>query len=231
MRPKHTLNGGEFYYTLLTLVAGRRVSEMNTPKSDNNSILDPHSQTQTASVRFFLTEPEYNEAVIARGSLWRTNRLYRIAGRVICDFVICFFIVAPSWVGDSWSHLLKTDPVLTIGLCGFAALWLYCALGMPWIEPLNRRFNRFDLEREITIAPDGVRIARGEKAWKKKWSEFACYYETAVLYVLQTRGFEFWTIPKRAFETGIDRSFHEILDSNLRRKNTKARDNPKSASA
>jgi len=102
---------------------------------------------------------------------------------------------------------------------------------MPWVESLNRRFNRFDLEREITIAPDGVRIARGEKVWKKKWSEFACYYETAVLYVLQTRGFEFWTIPKRAFESGIDRSFHQILDSNLRRKNTKARDNPKSASA
>ena len=61
-----------FYYALLTLVAGRRVLEMNSPKSDNDSTLDPHSQTQTASVRFLLTETEYNEAVLARGSLWPT---------------------------------------------------------------------------------------------------------------------------------------------------------------
>ena len=198
---------------------------MNTT-SDSNSTPDLDRQAQTASVRFFLTQPEYSDAVVARGSLYRTSRLYRMAGRVVCGFGAYFFIVAPSWLGGSWSHLLKTAPLSAVSLSCFAALDLYVALGMPWIEPLNRRLNRFDLEREITIAPDGVRIVRGERVWKKKWSEFACYYETAMLYILQTRGLTFWTIPKRAFETGIERTFHEILGSNLRRKNAKATDNP-----
>lgn len=139
-------------------------------------------------------------------------------------------VVAPSWLGDSWPHFFKTDPVSAVVLCCMGVLWLDVALGMPGVELLNRRLNRFDLQREITIAPSGVTIARGRKIWNKRWTDFACYYETAALYVLQTRGMEFWTIPKRAFEPGIQEIFHEVLESNLPRKGKSAKDNPKSTS-
>lgn len=189
---------------------------------DNQGSVNARRQTQTASVRFFLTESELKEAAIARKSLWRTNRIYRVAVRVVCGFGACFCVVAPSWEGNSWPLLVKTEPVTAIGLFGFAVLWLYVALGAPWVEVLDTRLNRLDLEREITIAPGQVTVVMGAETWKKKWGEFACYYETSGLYVLQTRWPQFWTIPKRAFEPGIERVFQEILESNLTRKSTTA---------
>lgn len=175
------------------------------------------AQPQAASVRFLLTEAEFNEANVTRKS-WMSNRFWRYAARTICAFGACFFIAAPSLSGEPWPVLIRTEPLTAIGWFFFALLNVYVALGLPGIHILNRHFNRFDLEREITLTEDSVRITRGPKSWKKKWSEFVCFYESSAMYVLKCRGAVFWTVPKRAFEPGVEPVFRNILERRLRRR-------------
>ncbi len=173
--------------------------------------------TQTASVRFILTEEEFEEAIIVRKS-WITNPFYRVAGRVVCGCGAIFLLALVWWAGETWSHLFSTDPVTAAGLLLFAAFDLCIALGLHQAKVWNRLINRFDQEREITVKEDDVKIARGPKTWTKKWKEFAGFYESPSTFVLQTRGAQFWTVPKRAFEPGVESIFCHLLESKLRRK-------------
>jgi hypothetical protein len=173
--------------------------------------------SQTASVRFFLTEKEFEEAIIVRKS-WQINPFYRVAGRVVCGCGAIFFLGLVWWRGKTWSHLFSTDPVTAGGLLLFAAFELCIALGLHEAKVWNRLINRFDQEREITVEEDNVKITRGPKTWTKKWKEFAGFYESPSMFVLQTRGAQFWTVPKRAFEPGVEPIFCHLLESKLRRK-------------
>ncbi len=173
--------------------------------------------TQTASVRFFLTEKEFEEAIVIRKS-WITIPFYRLASRVVCGCGAILLLGLVWWQGESWSHLFSTDPVTAAGLLLFAAFDLCFALGMHEAKVWNRLINRFDQKREITVEEDSVTIARGPKTWTKKWKEFAGYYESSSMFVLQTRGTQFWTVPKRAFEPGVEPIFRHLLGSKLRRK-------------
>jgi hypothetical protein len=174
-------------------------------------------EPQTASIRFLLTESELSEAKLARRA-WINNRYYRIAGRIVCVFGAYFFVAAPSWFGEPWSVLVRKDPLIALETLVFAALDAYVAIGMPGIAALDKLFNRLDLQREVTITPELVKVRRGPKTREREWHEFRCYYETSALYILQTRGVLFVSVPKRAFEQDVKPVFRQILESKLRRK-------------
>ena len=171
----------------------------------------------TASVRFLLTEKEFQEAIIVRRS-WIASRFYRITSRAVCGCGAIFLFGLVWWQSETWSHLFGTDPVTAVGLFFFAVLNLCVALGLHEIKTWNRLINRFDQQREITLQRDSVTIARGPKIWTKKWSDFSGFYESPSMFVLQTRGAQFWTIPKRAFEPEVETLFHLFLKSKLPRK-------------
>lgn len=173
--------------------------------------------THTATVRFFLTEKEFEEANVLRRT-WITNRYFLIAARIFCCCAAIFFLGLIYWKGETPTHLLRTAPVTAVGLFIMIAAQLSVALGLNEAKVWNRLVNRFDQEREITIDKDTVKIARGPKTWRKKWKDFACFYESPSIFVLQTHGTQFWTIPKRAFEPGVEPIFYHLMASELRRK-------------
>ena len=164
-----------------------------------------------------MTEKEFEEAIIVKKS-WITNRFFLVAARVVCGCGAIFFLGIVWWLGDTWSHLFSTDPVTAAGLLLFAVFELCIALGLHEIKVWNRLINRFDQQREITVEEDNVKITRGPKTWTKKWKGFAGFYESPSMFVLQTRGTQFWTIPKRAFDPGVEPIFCRLLESKLRRK-------------
>jgi hypothetical protein len=166
---------------------------------------------------FFLTEKEFEEAIIVKKS-WIANRFFRVAGRVVCGCGAVFLLGLAWWQGATWPHLFSTDPVTAAGLVLLAVFDLCIALGLHQAKALNRLINRFDQEREITVDEDNVRITRGPKTWTKKWEDFVGFYESPSMFVLQTRGAQFWTIPRRAFEPGVEAIFCRLLESKLRRK-------------
>ena len=176
-----------------------------------------HPQAKAPVVRFVLTETEFKEAAALISPL-SNNRYFRIAGRIICAWGTYFFIAVAGWTGHPWSSLVRTNPVGATLLSLLAGLNLYVAVGTPWINALNKRFNRFDLEREITLTDDLVIIRRGPRLWRRKWDAFDCFRENPAIYVLIIGGYEFWTIPKRAFGPGAEAVFGSFLESKLRRK-------------
>jgi len=127
--------------------------------------------TETASVRFLLTEKEFEEAIIVRKS-WVANRFYRVASRVVSGCGAIFMPGLVWWQGETWSHLFSTDPVTAVGLFLMATFNACVALGLHQAKVWNRLVNRFDQEREITLDEEIVRIRRGPKTWTKKWNVF-----------------------------------------------------------
>jgi hypothetical protein len=173
--------------------------------------------TNTATVRFILTEEEFGEAINVKKSIL-TSRFYRIAGRIVSGLGAVLLLGIVWWQGVTSSHLFATEPATAVGLLLIVAFQLCVAMGLHEMKIWNRLINRFDQQREITIDDDGVKIARGTRARAKKWKDFAGFYESPSVFVLQTHGTQFWTIPKRAFEPGVEPIFYRLMTSKLRRK-------------
>jgi hypothetical protein len=180
--------------------------------------VNPGQPIPPVMVRFFLTESELMDGMIARKSLYRTKRWYRIAGRLVCAYGVYFLLTVPSKSGTSWTALARTNPLGALFFALMVIVDAYVAIGMPGMEALNQRVAHLDWERQVSLSMDKVVIRHGAKYYEKKWSDFRCYYESANVYVLQTFATQFWTVPKRAFEPGAEQPFRQLLAINLDRK-------------
>jgi hypothetical protein len=83
---------------------------------------------------------------------------------------------------------------------------------------LNRVANRLDVERRICVSHRGIDITHGRLRQQKQWKDFSFFQETPTIYLLQTNGASFWTLPKRAIPAGRGDQLLALLNAKLRRR-------------
>ena len=85
---------------------------------------------------------------------------------------------------------------------------------------LNRKMNSLDNERRICVSHRGVDITHGslQLRQQKQWSDFTFFQETPTIFLLQTNGTSFWTIPKRAIPAGRTDQLRTLLSAKLGRR-------------
>jgi hypothetical protein len=175
-----------------------------------------HEQTASFDLRFFLTEPEWREAIrllhpiVGRQYVKRLLRVVNGCGAII-------IIMVPHQFGWSWSLLFQVRPVQAVFLAAlvFVCVWSATGVGM---KGLDHRLNRLDLARHIVVSDQGVNVDWNAQTWNYQWKDFVYFRETEDLVVLRTAGTKFWTIPIRVLQPGDAARFRELLRRNLPRR-------------
>ena len=107
-----------------------------------------------------------------------------------------FLFLLPSQSGG-WQALVMWNPPRALFYFALGVLDLWIAAGSPGGKRLNRVVNRLGVERHIRINDRGLLATHGSKTFDQQWSYFRFFQETPNLFVLQTVGTMFWTVPKR----------------------------------
>jgi YcxB-like protein len=169
---------------------------------------------RTLEVRFFLSERELKEAFATLHPLI-TDRRFKTVARVLNGLAAVFYLSLPHLVGQSWKRFLQTQPVEAVLLVAAALVSGWSATGSIGSKTIDRFLNRVDLERHVVLADRGVTIARGDRTREYEWRRFMFFRETADLFILQTTGTSFWTIPKRVFDRQGEQDFRAFLGRKL----------------
>jgi hypothetical protein len=168
-------------------------------------------------MRFFLKPEELDEAAAIR-SVSSNTAANKAIMRVICGLGAVFAGFAPYIKGATWSSWWQHRPEVAIFWAGLLVLDFYVLLGQPGIKKLNRVFNRLDVERQICLSHRGIDITHGRMQQQKSWNDFSFYQETPTIFLLQTTGPSFWTLPKRAIPAGREDQLQTLLKAKLQRR-------------
>ena len=181
--------------------------------SDLNG-LDPR---EVVDVRFFLKPEELDEAAAIRkvASNQASNKTIM---RIICGLGALYIAYLPHLKGGSWSTWMQDRPIAAIFWGALLVLDVFVALGQPGIMKLNRLANRLDLERRICVSHRGIDVTHGRTRQQKSWKDFSFFQETPTLFLLQTKGAAFWTLPKRAIPAGRGDQLQTLLRAKLQRR-------------
>jgi hypothetical protein len=186
------------------------------PTANPNDLngLDPR---EVVDVRFFLKPEELDEAASIR-NVTSNRKSHKDLMRTICGLGGVYAAFMPYMKGASWSIWWHHRPDALIFWGALLLLSIYNVLGQPGIMRLNRMANRLDVERRICISHRGIDITHGRLRQQKQWTEFSFFQETPTIFLLQTNGTSFWTLPKRAIPTGREDQVLALLNAKLRRR-------------
>ncbi len=163
---------------------------------------------------FFLTGAELDEVVAARKTASNT-RANKIFVRIITGIgaVVLLFLL-PSLRGG-WHGLFMWNPPRALFYLALGVLDLWIAVGMPGGKKLNQLVNRLDVERHIRFSDRGVFVTHGSRTFDQEWSNFRFFQETPNLFLLQTVGTSFWTVPKRILSPSAAQELRAFLTAKL----------------
>ena len=186
-----------------------------TVQSGND--LNGLDQREVVDIRFFLKPEELDEASAVR------KGTSNAAGNKPLRYLICGMgaLIAgfmPYLTGTNWVALWQRQPGLAIFWAGLLILNVHVLLGQPGMKKLNYLANRLNVERRICVSHRGVDITHGQMQQRKSWNDFSFYQETPTIFLLQTTGPSFWTLPKRAIPAGRDDQLQTLLKTKLQRR-------------
>lgn len=193
--------------------AGLGAAEIAQSANDLNG-LDPR---EVVELRFFLKPEELDEAAAIRKVASNAAK-NKVLTRVICALGAVYAAFVPYLHGSTWSLWWQHYPVSAIFWTGLLIVDVYVLLGQPGMKTLNRHFNRLDVERRICVSHRGVDVTHGSLRQQKSWKDFSFYQETPTIYLLQTTGPSFWTLPKRAIPAGRGDQLATLLSAKLQRR-------------
>lgn len=176
--------------------------------------LDPR---EVVDVRFFLKPEELDEAAAIR-NVKSNQKSHKTLMRTICGLGAVYAAFIPYIKGATWSVWWHHRPEAFVFWGALLILDIYIVLGQPGIMKLNRIANRLDVERRICISHRGIDITHGRLRVQKQWKDFSFFQETPTIYLLQTSGASFWTLPKRAIPAGRGDQLQTLLNAKLRRR-------------
>lgn len=185
-----------------------------TQNANDLNGLDPR---EVVDVRFFLKPEELDEAASLR-KVKSNQKSHKALMRAICGLGGVYAACVPYVKGASWSIWWHHRPDAFIFWGALLILDIYIVLGQPGIMKLNRMANRLDVERRICISHHGIDITHGQLRQQKQWKDFSFFQETPTIYLLQTNGASFWTLPKRAIPAGRGDQLLALLNAKLRRR-------------
>jgi hypothetical protein len=186
------------------------------PTQNTNDLngLDPR---EVVDVRFFLKPEELEEAASIR-NVTSNQKSHKALMRTICGLGGVYAAFLPYMKGANWSIWWHHRPDAFIFWGALLILDIYIVLGQPGIMKLNRMANRLDVERRICISHRGIDITHGRMRQQKQWKDFSFFQETPTIFLLQTNGASFWTLPKRAIPAGRGDQLQTLLNAKLRRR-------------
>jgi hypothetical protein len=193
--------------------SGTSVTDTALCPNDLNG-LDPR---EVVDVRFFLKPEELEEAAAIR-NVKSNQKSQKALTRTICGLGAVYVAFVPYIKGASWSMWWHHRPEAVVFWAALLALDIYVVFGQPGIMKLNRIANRLDVERRICVSHRGVDITHGHLRQQKQWKDFAFFQETPTIFLLQTTGSSFWTLPKRAIPAGRGDQLQTLLNAKLRRR-------------
>ena len=176
--------------------------------------LDPR---EVVDVRFFLKPEELDEAASVR-NVKSNQKSHKALMRTICGLGALYAAFIPYMKGATWSTWWRHRPEAFIFWGALLIVDIYIVLGQPGIMKLNRLANRLDVERRICISHRGIDITHGRLRLQKQWKDFSFFQETPTIFLLQTNGASFWTLPKRAIPAGRGDQLLALLNAKLRRR-------------
>jgi len=167
-------------------------------------------------LRFLLTEPEWREACRVMQPLASKPGL-KLLGRLINAVWAIVLLLLPYKLGYSWSEMFRTHTFGTVPIAAMVCLSVLGATGIG-IKSLNHHLNRLDLERQIIVSDQGVKVTLGERVRNLQWKDFVYFSETSALFVLRTSSTQFWTIPMRVLSPKDIERFRSLLCDKLPRR-------------
>jgi hypothetical protein len=192
-------------------------SGMGAPvPTQNPNDLNGLDAREVVDIRFFLKPEELDEAASIR-KVTSNRKSHKALMRTICGLGGIYAAFMPYMKGATWSTWWHQRPDAFIFWGALLILDTYIVLGQPGIMKLNRMANRLDVERRICISHRGIDITHGRLRQQKQWSDFSFFQETPTIYLLQTNGGSFWTLPKRAIPAGRGDQLQTLLNAKLRR--------------
>jgi hypothetical protein len=194
--------------------AGMTVAVSTAQSANDLNGLDPR---EVVDVRFFLKPEELDEASAVRKGVTNTagNKALRY---LICGMGALIAGFMPYLAGTNWTALWQHQPGPAIFWAGLMILNVYVLLGQPGMKKLNHLANRLDVERRICVSHRGIDITHGRMQQRKSWNDFSFYQETPKIFLLQTTGPSFWTLPKRAIPAGREDQLQTLLKAKLQRR-------------
>ncbi|HVN18212.1 MAG TPA: YcxB family protein [Dongiaceae bacterium] len=199
--------------TRLAKEAGLGTAVGTTIATDING-LDPR---EVVDIRFFLKPEELDEAAAVR-KVKSNTPASKTRARVICGLGGLYAASVPYLRGATWTWWWQHRPESAIFWGALLVVDVYIVLGQPGMQKLNRHFNRLDVERRICVSHRGIDITHGRLRQQKTWSDFSFYQETPTIFLLQTNGQSFWTVPKRAIPAGREDQLQTLLRAKLQRR-------------
>ena len=194
--------------------AGMVTSPATAQSANDLNGLDPR---EVLDIRFFLRPEELDEASAVRKGTSNAggNEPLRY---LICGMGALIAGFMPYLTGTNWAALWQRQPGPAIFWTGLLILNVYVLLGQPGMKKLNHLANRLDVERRICVSQRGVDITHGQMQQRKSWNDFSFYQETPTIFLLQTSGPSFWTVPKRAIPAGREDQLQTLLKVKLQRR-------------
>jgi len=182
-------------------------------QSKTGSLDEP---TVSLDLRFYLTESELREAACLLHPVI-ANRFVKPLVRVFNGCAAIIILMVPSRFGWTWQDLLRHSPhhAVLLGVVALGCAWTATGVGM---KSLDHHLNRLDLERHIVLSDQGVTVTLGERRSYSPWNDFVFFRETPTIFVLQTTGTRFWTIPRRVLSPADVGRFRELLCKKLPRR-------------
>ena len=185
-----------------------------TQNANDLNGLDPR---EVVDVRFFLKSEELDEAASIR-NVTSNQKSHKALMRTICGLGGVYAAIMPYMKGASWSIWWHHRPDAFMFWGALLILDIYIVLGQPGIRKLNRKANRLDVERRLCISHRGIDITHGSLRQQKQWKDFSFFQETPTIFLLQTTGASFWTLPKRAIPAGRGDQLQALLRAKLQRR-------------
>jgi len=164
-------------------------------------------------LHFMLTRAEWKEAGILQHPIMGASAKLWI--RLFCGLCAAINLTTPWMIGISWSALIRYAPAKAAIL---AVPALSCACWAIWMNALDHRLNRLDLERHIVLDEERVTITWNQRTFNYQWKDFIYFRESSNLVVLRNPGARFRTIPLRVVPSGSQSQFHELLRRRLARR-------------
>ena len=181
--------------------------------NDSNG-LDPR---EVVDMRFFLTPQELDEATAVRAVTSNQPKNKAIM-RAICGIGAVYAVLVPYMKGANWPFWWEHHRGSSIFWIYLLVMDIYVVCGQPGMKQLGRVLNRLNVERCIRVSHRGIEITHGRMHQQKSWSDFSFYQETPTIYLLQTHGALFWTLPKRAIPAGRGDQLEALLKAKLRQR-------------
>ena len=195
--------------------SGMAAAVATAPSRDDLNGLDPR---EVVDIRFFLKPTEELDEASAIRKATSNTSANKALMRAICGLGGVYAGFAPYIKGTNWSWWWQHRPGAAIFWAGLLILDLYVLLGQPGIRKLGHILNRLDVERRICVSHRGIDITHGRLRQQKTWKDFSFYQETPTIFVLQTTGPSFWTLPKRAIPAGRGDQLQTLLNAKLQRR-------------